>query len=80
MALAQNIKNRAIRVAFLTNDIFQKENEASGGALKKRALRVVSRNLRYPVVESSDKPDIVFYVIRQPGSRSWMLRTEKRGD
>lgn len=76
-SLSQKIRNRALRVAFLTNSAFQLENALAKGALKKRALRVIERNIRHAVIESSDQPDVIFYIQRVPGGKSWQLRRAK---
>lgn len=70
-------RNAAIRVAFITDSIFDKENEAAKGALKKRALQILMKHARYPVIESSNVFDTSFYIMRQPGAKAWMLRKVK---
>lgn len=74
MSLQRVGKNSALRVAFLTDSRFDKEDALANGNLKKRALRCIHRQVRYPVVEHSTAPDVYFYIMRQPGSQSWMLR------
>lgn len=74
MALPQNRRNSALRVAFLTDSRFDQLNRECNGELKKRALRVIMRHVRYPVVENSNNPDIMFYILRAPGSKGFMLR------
>ena len=77
MSLVQNRKNSALRVAFLTDSSFQAANEAAKGALKKRALRVIERNVRYPVVENSNYPDAVFYIRRVAYGTGFILQLKK---
>lgn len=69
-----NRKNSALRVAFLTDSYFDREDAAKRGELKKRALRVIQREVRYPVVENSTSPDIILRIIRRGGDKGWMLR------
>lgn len=77
MALIQNRRNSALRVCFLTDSRFDAEDRRSNGNLKKRALRCIQRNVRYPVVEySGDHVDAVFYILKE-GS-NWVLRKQKR--
>ena len=72
-----NRRNSALRVAFLTDSAFDKANAESHGALKKRAIRKLQRDARWPVVENSHQPDIVFRTIRNPAG-GWMLRKHER--
>lgn len=73
MPLVRVGRNSALRVAFLTDSRFERENAASGGKLKQRALRCIMRQVRYPVIENSDRPDAVFYIQRLEGSKGWKL-------
>lgn len=68
-----NRKNSALRVAFLTDTAFQREDYLKSGMLKKRAIRKIQHEVHYPVVENSTAPDIVFKILRVPGG-GWMLR------
>lgn len=68
------VKTRPMRVAFLTDTSFSRENALKAGQLKKRALRAIQRKFRKMVVEDSDNPDIIYKVYREPGSKSWALR------
>lgn len=77
MALDRWIRNTAVRIAFLTDSRFQQEDRASGGRLKKRALRVIERNLRHAVIEDSFRPDAIFYIIRSGSGKQWCLRRKK---
>lgn len=72
-----NRKNSALRVAFLTDTAFQRANEQALGALKKRAIRRIQREVHYPVVENSTYPDIVFRILRKEGG-GWMMRKHER--
>jgi len=75
MALPQNRRNSALRVAFLTDFQFGKLAEDQQQNLKKRAIRCIERQVRYPVVENSAYPDIVLKIIRrEDGDKGWMLR------
>lgn len=67
-------KAKCVRVAFLTDSSFRRDNERMNGALKKRALRELQKRHKLPVYEDSTFPDIVFTVYRLPGSKSWCLR------
>jgi len=77
MALERWIRNTAIRVAFLTDYRFQKLDVQQQQKIKKRALRWLERNMRYPVVENSHSPDGVFYVVQNPLTRQWYLRRKR---
>lgn len=77
MAMA-NARTRPLRVAFLTNSQFQAEDKASGGKLRKRALQKIMNEIRYPVYESSNHPDAVFYIRRTAGSTGWSLVKKER--
>lgn len=68
-----NRRNSALRVAFLTDWQFQKQEQEHQQELKKRAIRRLSREIRYPVVENSHQPDIIFRVIRNEEG-GWKLR------
>lgn len=70
-------RNSALRVAFLTCPAFQALIPRAQQAQKKQALRVIMRQVRYPVVENSNYPDILFYILRLPGSKRFMLRKVK---
>lgn len=72
-----NRRNSALRVAFLTDFQFQRLSEKQQQEAKKRALRAIMRQVRYPVVENSTSPDITFQVMRRGGDNSWMLRKVK---
>jgi len=67
-------KVKVVRVAFLTDSSFRRENEIKQGALKKRALQELQRRCKVLVYEDSTNPDVVFTVYRLPGSKSWCLR------
>jgi predicted PP-loop superfamily ATPase len=72
-----NRKNSALRVAFLTGSSFDEQDAKMQGELKKRAIRRIQREVRYPVVENSTNPDIIFRVIRREGG-GWMMRKHER--
>ena len=75
MAYGKHANNhRAVRVAFLTDTAFRKEDDFKLGALKKRALRAIMLKSRSAVVEDSTNPDLVFAIYREAGSKSWCLR------
>lgn len=70
-------RNSALRVAFLTDFQFQKQAQEHQHELKKRAIRRLQREIRYPVVENSTHPDIIFRVIRNEAG-GWKLRKHTR--
>jgi hypothetical protein len=67
-------KKSPVRVAFLTNDAFRREDAFKAGALKKRALRRIMNHSRTFCIEDSTNPDVIFTIYRLPGSKSWCLR------
>ncbi len=71
--MSTSFKASAVRIAFLTDSAFDKQDKAKLGALKKRALRVMMQKLRAYCVEDSNNPDVVFEVRRLAGSKSWCL-------
>ena len=71
--MAKEWRKSGIRIAFLTDSTFEKENAEKLGALKKRALRMMMQRLRAFCIESSDQPDVVFEIRRLAGSKSWYL-------
>lgn len=66
-------RSNTVRIAFLTDSSFDRENRDKLGALKKRALRTMMLKVRQHCVEDSNNPDVIFEVRRLPGSRSWCL-------
>mgnify|MGYP001610610173 CR=1 FL=1 len=77
MALERWIKNTAIRVAFLTDYRFARLDKLEQEKIKKRALRFMQRNLRYPVVENSSTPDGVYLLVQNPLTKQWYLRRRR---
>jgi len=71
--MSTSYRKSAVRIAFLTDSAFDRQDAAKLGALKKRALRVMMQRLRTYCVEDSNNPDVVFEVRRLAGSKSWCL-------
>lgn len=69
------------RIFLHADSSFHDENRAEKGKLKIRALRALAIRTKEALEEVNDpaRADVHFTVLRQEGSKSWMLRKQKKG-